>query len=119
MDALQVLGAPRRRELLRLVWREERAAGDLHRALPDVTFGAISQHLRVLTEAGMVDVRRDGRRRLYRARREALGELSAWLEASWANALDRLAVQAELEAARRGPRSTKPDLSRTSKRRKP
>jgi DNA-binding transcriptional ArsR family regulator len=113
---LQVLSAPRRRELLRLTWDRETSAGDLHRAFDDgVTFGAISQHLRVLAEAGLVDVRRDGRRRLYRARREALGELRTWLEASWATALDRLKLRAELEAARRGPRPRKPKPSRRRK----
>jgi DNA-binding transcriptional ArsR family regulator len=116
VNALQVLGAPRRRELLRLVWDRERAAGELHRSLGDVTFGAVSQHLRVLAEAGLVDVRRDGRRRLHRARKAELGALRAWLEASWATALDRLALQAELEAARRGPRPRKP---RSLRRRKP
>lgn len=117
MDAtLRALGSPRRRELLRLAWDREVAAGDLHRGCGDVTFGAVSQHLRVLTEAGLMDVRRDGRRRLYRARPEALGELRTWLEASWATALDRLRLRAELEAARRGPR---PRPLRATRRRKP
>ena len=116
MDALQILGAPRRRELLRLTWDREISAGELHRSFDDVTFGAISQHLRVLAEAGLVDVRRDGRRRLYRARKEALGELRAFLEAQWSRSLDRLAVQAELDAARRGPRAKK---TRPARRKKP
>lgn len=113
---LQVLSAPRRRELLRLTWDREVAAGDLHRAFDDgVTFGAISQHLRVLADAGLVAVRRDGRRRLYRARPDALGELRAYLEASWATALDRLKLRAELEAARRGPRPRRPPSTRRRK----
>jgi len=101
---LLALAAPRRREILRLVWREERAAGEIHAALSDVTPGAVSQHLRVLVEAGLVAGRRDGRRRLYRARREALGPFRRWLESTWDDALYRLKLHAELEEARRGPR---------------
>ena len=51
-------------------------AGAIHQAMPDVTFGAVSLHLRALAEAGLVDVRVDGRQRLYRARREALGPMA-------------------------------------------
>ena len=47
---LKALDSPRRRAILRLVWNEERPAGDIHRALGDVTFGAVSQQLRLLTE---------------------------------------------------------------------
>lgn len=102
-DLLNVLSSPRRREILRLCWDEPRAAGAIHEALPDVTFGAISQHLGQLRAAGLVDVARQGRTRLYRARRTALGPLRRWLEASWDDALYRLKLEAELEAARRGP----------------
>lgn len=102
---LAALGTPRRREILRLVWEDERSAGAIHRALPDVTFGAVSQHLRVLRDAGLVSCRADGRLRLYRARRRALGPFKNALEAQWAGALDRLKVLAELEEARRGPRA--------------
>jgi DNA-binding transcriptional ArsR family regulator len=104
MEPLAVLAHPRRREILRLVWRGERAAGEIHRALDDVTFGAVSQHLRALAEAGLVGVRADGRRRLYRARPEAVGPLAATLEAMWDDALYRLKLHAELEERRRGPR---------------
>ena len=101
---LEALATPRRRELLRLVWTDERSAGDLHRALPDVTFGAVSQHLRVLQQAGLVSARRLGRHRYYRAERAAAAPLAAWLEATWDDALYRLKLHAELEDARRGPR---------------
>jgi DNA-binding transcriptional ArsR family regulator len=100
---LRALASPRRREILRLVWREPRAAGDVHRALGDVTFGAVSQHLRVLTEAGLVTCTRAGRQRLYAARREAAGPLRRWLEREWDDALYQLKLRAELEEARRGP----------------
>ena len=102
---LAALGTPRRREILRLVWTEERSAGAIHGELADVTFGAVSQHLRVLKSAGLVACRADGRRRFYRARRAALGPFKSALEAQWAGALDRLKLLAELEEARRGPRA--------------
>lgn len=104
METLPALATPRRREILRLVWTGEAPAGDIHRALGDVSFAAVSQHLAVLSRAGLVTVRRDGRQRFYRARPEALGELRAWLESSWDDALYRLKIRAELEHARRGPR---------------
>lgn len=93
-DALALVAEPRRREILRLVWDRERSAGEIAEQLP-VTFGAVSQHLGILREAGLVRVRRDGRRRLYRAEREALGELAPALEAMWAGRADRLARAAE------------------------
>jgi DNA-binding transcriptional ArsR family regulator len=104
MDALAAVAAPRRREILRLVWNEELAAGEIHRALPDVTFGALSQHLKVLRDAGVVSCRADGVRRLYRAEPRALGPLKKVLESMWDDALYRLKIKAELEEARRGPR---------------
>jgi DNA-binding transcriptional ArsR family regulator len=106
-DALAVLGAPRRREILRLLRSGERSAGAIHRELPDVTFGAVSQHLRVLADAGLVAVRADGRERFYRGRPERLGALRPWLESMWDDALYRLRLAAELEAGRRGPRARK------------
>jgi DNA-binding transcriptional ArsR family regulator len=104
-ELLAALAAPRRREILRLLWGGEQTAGAVHRAMPDVSFGAVSQHLRVLEAAGLVSRRPEGRFRLYAARREALGPLAGWLEAMWDDALARLKLQAEIEQARRGPRS--------------
>jgi DNA-binding transcriptional ArsR family regulator len=101
---LAVVASPRRREILRLVWTGERCAGDLHRAMPDVTFGAVSQHVRALADAGVLDVRREGRFRFYRARRSALGSIGRILERMWDDALWRLTLAAELEHSRRGPR---------------
>ncbi len=101
---LRALATPRRREILRLVWGRERTAGEIHRALGDVTFGAVSQHLRVLAETGAVQGRRKGRSRLYRARPEDLGPFREWLEETWDSALYRLKLRAELEEARPGPR---------------
>jgi DNA-binding transcriptional ArsR family regulator len=101
---LSTLASPRRREILRLVWREELMAGAIRDAMPDITFGAVSLHLKALAEAGLVDVRVDGRHRLYRARRAALGPLGRMLEHMWDDALWRLKIQAEFEQSRRGPR---------------
>lgn len=101
---LAMLGNARRREILRLCWDAPCAAGRIHDALPDVTFGAVSQHLAALRHAGLVTVEARGRTRLYRARRDALGPFRSWLEQSWSDALYRLQLAAELEAARRGPR---------------
>lgn len=101
---LTALASPRRREILRLVWFQERAAGDVHAAMPEVSFGAVSLHLKALREAGLVECRRDGQFRVYRARRDALGTLGAELERLWDSALWRLKLHAELEQSRRGPR---------------
>jgi DNA-binding transcriptional ArsR family regulator len=101
--ALRALASPRRRELLRLVWREARPAGDLHRSLGDVTFGAVSQHLRVLRDAGLVTCTVAGRQRLYAAQRDMAGPLQTWLEREWDDALYQLKLRAELEEGRRGP----------------
>jgi DNA-binding transcriptional ArsR family regulator len=101
---LAAIASPRRREILRLVWSDELLAGQIHAAMPDVTFGAVSLQLRALAEAGLVDVRAEGRNRLYRARRDALGPVGRILERMWSDALWRLKLQAELEQTRRGPR---------------
>lgn len=102
---LAAVASPRRLEILRLTWHEERSAGEIHRAMPDVTFGAVSLQLKTLLEAGLVEQRVDHRFRYYRARREALGPLRASLEKMWDDALWRLKLAAELEHSRRGPRS--------------
>jgi DNA-binding transcriptional ArsR family regulator len=94
VDAVRVIAEPRRREILRLVWDAEHTAGEIA-AHFDVTFGAVSQHLGVLRQAGLVLVRRDGTRRFYRANRPALAPFTAVLEQMWAGQLDRLAELAE------------------------
>jgi DNA-binding transcriptional ArsR family regulator len=102
--ALAAIGSPRRQEILRLVWTSEQSAGAIHRAMPDVTFGAVSLQLRALSEAGLVHARAEGRQRFYRANREALRPVAAVLERMWDDALWRLKLAAELEQSRRGPR---------------
>jgi len=108
---LAAVASPRRREILRLLWNRERAAGAIHAAMPDVTFGAVSSQLKLLADAGLVEVRSAQRNRFYRARRRALGAVGKVLENMWSDALWRLKLQAELEETRRGPRGrrqTKP-----------
>jgi DNA-binding transcriptional ArsR family regulator len=107
---LRALAEPRRQQILRLVLDRELAAGEIHRAIAAVSFGAISQHLRILEQAGAVQVRRDGRRRLYRARRGPLRPFRRTLETLWADALSDLKSLAEAESeaeAEAAPRSTR------------
>ncbi|HKA36303.1 MAG TPA: metalloregulator ArsR/SmtB family transcription factor [Thermoanaerobaculia bacterium] len=91
------LSAPRRREILRLVWDREASAGEIHRSLSDVSFGAVSQHLAVLEGAGLVSRRDEGRFHYYAARKRELGHLGKWLEAMWGRKLADLKTLAESE----------------------
>jgi DNA-binding transcriptional ArsR family regulator len=100
---LDAIASPRRREILRLVWQEEQTAGAIHRAMPDVTFGAVSLQLHSLLQAGLVEARSEQRNRFYRARREAFGPAAELLERMWDDALWKLKLAAELEQTRRGP----------------
>ncbi len=92
--ALRAIAEPTRREILRLVQDAELPAGQIASRF-DVTRPAISQHLRVLMDAGLVTVRRDGTRLLYRARPEGLQELRQYLESFWDASLMRLKRAAE------------------------
>jgi DNA-binding transcriptional ArsR family regulator len=94
VNALKLVAEPRRQEILRLVWHDELPVGDLVERL-DLSYAGVSQHLALLRDAGLVTVRRDGKRRLYRADRERLGPLATYLESFWAGQLDRLATLAE------------------------
>src|SRR3954471_17556510 len=84
-----------RRGLLRLVRDDERAAGDLASAFPHISRPAVSQHLRVLLEAGLVSIRPDGNRRFYRARQEGLAEVWQFIDEMWTDKLARLKRAAE------------------------
>jgi DNA-binding transcriptional ArsR family regulator len=101
---MNVLASPRRVEILRLVWDEELPAGEIHKAMPDVTFGAVSLQLKQLLEAGLVESRIESRFRYYRADKKALGPMAQMLESMWADALWKLKLAAELEQSRRGPK---------------
>jgi DNA-binding transcriptional ArsR family regulator len=87
-----VLAEPMRRQILDLLREEERPVGDLVERL-QLSQPGVSKHLRVLREAGLVDVRADAQRRLYRVRPEPLAEIDAWLtpyRKLWAGRLDAL-----------------------------
>jgi DNA-binding transcriptional ArsR family regulator len=101
---LDAIASPRRREILRLVWQDEQTAGAIHRAMPDVTFGAVSLQLQFLLKAGLLESRTQQRNRFYRARREVLGSAAQILESMWDDALWKLKLAAELEETRRGPK---------------
>jgi DNA-binding transcriptional ArsR family regulator len=94
--ALKAIAEPRRRAILALVRDGELSAGEIASHF-DVTRPAVSQHLNVLKEAGLVNERRNGTRRLYRARPEGLVELRDFLEGFWDVRLDELKRQAEKE----------------------
>ncbi|RAG84375.1 transcriptional regulator [Streptacidiphilus pinicola] len=94
MDQVKAISEPRRREILRLIWDDELSAGQIADRF-EVTFGAVSQHLKVLRDAGLVVVRKDGTKRYYVADRAGMGPLAAYLESMWLSSLDTLAALAE------------------------
>ena len=96
---LRAIAEPRRREILRLIRYRELTSGAIA-AQFDVTGPAISQHLRVLTEAGLVTMRRSGTRRLYKARPQAIHELRQYLADFWTESLELMASEAEEEERR-------------------
>ena len=100
MDAaLRAIAEPRRRDILRLIQDGERAAGEIASHF-EVTRPAISQHLSVLKAAGLVIERREGTRRLYRARPEGLEEVRSYLEGFWDGRLRLLKHAAEADERR-------------------
>src|SRR5256885_1939798 len=102
MEAVaRALAEPHRREILRLVADREMPAGRIASHF-DVSGPAVSQHLRVLREAGLVTERREGTRRLYRARPEGLVELREFLESFWDDRLAVLKQEADNEAEKGG-----------------
>jgi DNA-binding transcriptional ArsR family regulator len=102
--ALKAIAEPRRRQILALVRDEELPAGEIA-AHFDVSRPAVSQHLNVLKEAGLVSERRNGTRRLYRARPEGLVELKVFLEGFWDDRLDALKREAEKEERKKHGRN--------------
>jgi DNA-binding transcriptional ArsR family regulator len=93
---LRALAEPRRPAILRLVRDEARSVGEIA-AQFEISQQAVSQHLQVLRDAGLVDMRKDGTRRLYRVRPEGLAPLRAFLEELWDDRLDALKREAEHE----------------------
>jgi DNA-binding transcriptional ArsR family regulator len=92
--ALRALNDPGRRRILTLVREGERSSSEIAAEFT-VSWPAISQHLRVLREAGLVTERREGTRRLYRARPEGLADVRAFLDGFWDDKLERLKREVE------------------------
>jgi DNA-binding transcriptional ArsR family regulator len=103
--ALKAIAAPHRRRILSLVRDDELSAGEIA-AHFDVTRPAVSQHLNVLKEAGLVNERRNGTRRLYRARPEGLVPVKQFLEEFWDPRLEALKREVEREERKKHGRNT-------------
>ena len=99
-EAIRAIAEPNRRRILQLVTAKELSAGEIASRF-EITRPAVSQHLGVLREAGLVSERREGTRRLYRLRPEGFDDLKSFLEAFWDEGLERLKEAAELEEGRR------------------
>ena len=99
-SAIQALAEPHRRRILELVRDGELTAGEIASAF-EVTRPAVSQHLTVLKHAGLLEERREGTKRLYRARAEGLAGVREFIETFWDGRLERLRLAAELEEGRR------------------
>ena len=95
---LRAISEANRRAILQLVAQRERSAGEIAGHF-SITRPAVSQHLTVLKEAGLLTERREGTRRLYRARLEGLAELRDYLNSFWSERLERL--KREIEQAQR------------------
>jgi DNA-binding transcriptional ArsR family regulator len=93
--ALRAVADPTRRAILRLVRDGELAAGEIASHFPSMSRPAVSQHLRVLTDSGLVEVRTDGNRRLYSWRREGLRDAVVFLEEMWSDGPARLEIAAD------------------------
>src|SRR5881628_572926 len=98
--AIRAIGEPRRREILRLVWSAERSSGEIASQF-DITGPAVSQHLKVLREAGLVNERHEGTKHLFSANRKALRELRDHLAWMWDDSLANLKRAAEHEVRSR------------------
>jgi DNA-binding transcriptional ArsR family regulator len=96
MEPLQVIAAPRRLRILELIWDQELSAGQIAAEF-DVSWSAVSQHLRVLKDAGFVVERREGTSRIYHANQAALGSLRSVVEDHWRRGLGRVKALAEAE----------------------
>ncbi len=101
---LRALAEPHRRRILTLVGDGELPAGEIAEHF-DITHQAVSQHLRVLRDAGLLHERRDGTRRLYAIRPEAIESVRAYLDELWPASLDRLRATVERDKRQRRPRS--------------
>lgn len=96
MEPLQVIAAPRRLRILELIWDRELSAGAIASHF-DISWAAVSQHLKVLKDAGFLIERREGNSRIYLADKAALGPLRTILEQQWRASLGRIKELAEAE----------------------
>lgn len=117
---LDALGDPTRRAVLELLRGGERTVGQLVDALP-VSQPAVSQHLRVLREAGLVASRAEGTRRLYRVERDGLASLRAYVDRFWDDVLDAFVAFADADDGAEAPEPTQEatDAHRTRAARRP
>jgi DNA-binding transcriptional ArsR family regulator len=99
-DPFEALGDPQRRAILTLLGEGPHAVGELADALP-ISRPAVSFHLRLLKDAGLVDEARQGTRRIYRLREEGLGAVAGYLEQVWGDAATRFRILAENSRAER------------------
>lgn len=107
-DVYSALADPTRRQVLDLLSRKDRAAGELGKAFPHISQPGMSRHLRVLREAGLVHVRHDRRHRVYSLRSERLAEVDAWISkfrGFWEAELDSL--EAYLDSGKVTPKGTR------------
>jgi DNA-binding transcriptional ArsR family regulator len=114
--ALKALAEPRRRQILKLVWSTELPASDIASHFLDVTRPAISQHLGVLRDAGLLSERREGTRRLYRADRDEMARLRAFLDDYWTSGLERLRDAAEAAEREKTREKTRPNTTEPKQR---
>lgn len=103
-EVLRALAEPHRRRILTLVADREVPAGEIAQHF-DITHQAVSQHLKVLRDAGLLNERRDGTRRLYAIRPEAIESVRAYLDELWPASLDQLRATVERDRGRRRPGS--------------
>ena len=99
-ETIQAMAEPTRFAILQMVRRREMPAGEIALKFKAITRPAVSQHLRVLKDAGLVSERRQGTRRLYRLRPEGFGPLKNLLEDFWDSKLERLKAAAEKQEKR-------------------
>jgi|Tabmets5t2r1_1033131.scaffolds.fasta_scaffold02229_4 DNA-binding transcriptional ArsR family regulator len=93
MDTFSAVADPRRRAMLDLLVKHERSAGELVSAFPDISQPAVSKHLRILKDAGLVDMRVHAQQRIYTLQPKGLAELDAWIakyKVFWSEKLDSL-----------------------------
>jgi DNA-binding transcriptional ArsR family regulator len=100
-EPLDALGDPQRREILRLLGGQDLAVGEIAAALP-ISRPAVSRHLRLLKQAGLVEEEPQGTRRIYRLREEGVHAVQAYLEQVWGQAAARFRLAAENPPRRQG-----------------